>query len=184
MYYVVKYRGPFGYIKPWTAVRDSETYSQQFLTPSIIEGMRIKLEVSAILRHRLNYVGMDLQQEQTQSKGQNNKGIKAKGILNRGILLSPNLYLAFASLADAEKASKQHICLCRNEDVLMPNSEILEIEEEAFDTAIHGFELRFEQDNPLAITVGYNRFPLGNPNPSPMKGWVQIVGNPIRQEEE
>ena len=42
-YYVVKYAGPFGFIKPWTAVRDAsggETYSQQFLTPSIIEGIR------------------------------------------------------------------------------------------------------------------------------------------------
>lgn len=43
MYHVVKYTGPFGFIKPWTAVRDSETYSQQFLTPSIIEGMEKKL---------------------------------------------------------------------------------------------------------------------------------------------
>ena len=37
-YYVVKFTGPFGFIKPWTAVRDAsggETYSQQFLTPSI-----------------------------------------------------------------------------------------------------------------------------------------------------
>ncbi len=24
--YVIKYSGPFGFIKPWTAVRDSETY--------------------------------------------------------------------------------------------------------------------------------------------------------------
>ena len=24
MYYLVKYTGPFGFIKPWTAVRDSE----------------------------------------------------------------------------------------------------------------------------------------------------------------
>lgn len=37
--FVVKYSGPFGFIKPWTAVRDGETYSQQFLTPSIAEGM-------------------------------------------------------------------------------------------------------------------------------------------------
>jgi hypothetical protein len=29
--YVVKYSGPFGFIKPWTAVRDNETFSQQFL---------------------------------------------------------------------------------------------------------------------------------------------------------
>jgi hypothetical protein len=38
-YYVVKYSGQFGFIKPWTAVRDSETFSQQFLTPSIVEGI-------------------------------------------------------------------------------------------------------------------------------------------------
>ena len=37
--YVVTYKGPFGFIKPWTAVRDGETFSQQFLTPSIIEGI-------------------------------------------------------------------------------------------------------------------------------------------------
>ncbi len=35
--YVIKYSGPFGFIKPWTAVRDSETYSQNFLIPSIAE---------------------------------------------------------------------------------------------------------------------------------------------------
>lgn len=65
-YYVVKYAGPFGFIKPWTAVRDAsggETYSQQFLTPSIIEGIRQKLEVTAIMRHKLSYAGIDLQQE-------------------------------------------------------------------------------------------------------------------------
>lgn len=42
MLYIVKYSGPFGFIKPWTAVRDSETFSQQFLTPSIVEGMEKK----------------------------------------------------------------------------------------------------------------------------------------------
>ena len=41
--YVVKYKGDFGFIKPWTAVRDGKTYSQQFLTPSIIEGIEKKL---------------------------------------------------------------------------------------------------------------------------------------------
>ncbi len=69
MLYVVKYTGPFGYLKPWTAVRDGETYSQQFLTPSIIEGMRQKLGVSAILRHKLTYIGLSMQQEQTQPRG-------------------------------------------------------------------------------------------------------------------
>ena len=70
-YYVVKYTGPFGFIKPWTAVRDAsggETYSQQFLTPSIIEGIRQKLEVTEIMRHKLSYAGIDLQQEVVPAK--------------------------------------------------------------------------------------------------------------------
>lgn len=39
MLYVVKYFGKFGFIKPWTAVCDGKTFSQQFLPPSIIEGI-------------------------------------------------------------------------------------------------------------------------------------------------
>ena len=78
MIYVVKYSGKFGFIKPWTAVRDGETFSQQFLTPSIIEGIEKKLFpellefngcIKKIIRHRLKYDSMDSQQEQTQTHG-------------------------------------------------------------------------------------------------------------------
>lgn len=79
MLYIVKFTGPFGFIKPWTAVRDSETYSQQFLTPSIVVGIERKLfpellknddgEIKKIVRHRINYCGIDVQQERTWSKG-------------------------------------------------------------------------------------------------------------------
>ena len=129
-YYVVKYTGPFGFIKPWTAVRDAsggETYSQQFLTPSIIEGIRQKLEVTEIMRHKLSYAGIDLQQEVVQAKAWSKKGktyIKERSILRRGVMLSPVIYLAFATLEDARKASMQNICLCRNEDILLPESNI------------------------------------------------------------
>ena len=77
-YFVVQYSGAFGFIKPWTAVRDSETFSQQFLTPSIVEGIEKKLfpqllghkgEILKIKRHRLNYGAMSTQQEKTWSKG-------------------------------------------------------------------------------------------------------------------
>ena len=76
-YYVVKFTGPFGFIKPWTAVRDAsggETYSQQFLTPSIVEGIRQKLEVKSILRQRLIYAGIDVQKEVFQGKARSKKG--------------------------------------------------------------------------------------------------------------
>ena len=92
MYYTVKYSGTFGFIKPWTAVRDAgggETYSQQFLTPSIIEGLMQKLEVTEIVRHKLTYAGVNLQQEVIQAKGWEKKNkmyIKNRSILKRGIM--------------------------------------------------------------------------------------------------
>lgn len=77
--YVVKYVGPFGFIKPWTAVRDSETFSQQFLTPSILEGIEKKLfpelldisGIKKIVRHRLSYDQVSQQQEVIQARGWN-----------------------------------------------------------------------------------------------------------------
>lgn len=168
-YYVVKYSGPFGFIKPWTAVRDSETFSQQFLTPSIVEGIEKKLfpellsetGIKKILRHRLNYSGIDIQQERTWAKGgfqfSKEKGnYKTNlGILKRGVMLNPNLYLAFENMNDATIAFHQNICLCRNEDILLPE-ELIEMNIEKFNT-IAGFELKFS-DGTTGFKVGHNRF--------------------------
>jgi hypothetical protein len=176
--YMVRYTGAFGFIKPWTAVRDSETYSQQFLTPSIVEGMRQKLEVSVILRHRLTHAGFSVQQERTQSAGwavstRSGTMSRSTSILNRGVLLAPVLHLAFDSPADAEHASTQHLCLCRNEDLIFPHGEIQELSAEEF-SQLRGFELRFGRELPGAFLVGYNRFQGGEP----MYGALEIVGNP------
>lgn len=169
--YVVHYSGPFGFIKPWTAVRDAVTYSQAFLTPSIIEGIRQKLEVSAILRHRLRHHGISVQQERTQSAGWKVGGkqmSRAISILERGVMLQPVLALAFPSAEDAEKAATQHLCLCRNEDVLLP-FEYLEMTEDMFD-ALPGVELLFERA-PDSFLVGFNRFVEA----APMYGHLLIV---------
>ena len=178
-FHVVTYVGPFGYLKPWTAVRDGETYSQQFLTPSIIEGMRQKLGVSQILRHKLSYTGLSMQQEQTHPRGwihekKKQQMTRPRAILMRGVLLSPVLHLAFATAADADLAATQHLCLCRNEDVMLP-VEQLALSEPVFAT-IPGFELRFA-DGPKAdaFLVGYNRFLAGEP----MYGRLEISGNPV-----
>lgn len=178
MYYIVKYTGPFGFIKPWTAVRDSKTFSQQFLTPSIVEGIRQKLEVKTILRHKLTYTSISVQQEQTQTRGWEKKTqlkmmVRNQSILERGVMIDPLLFLAFESEEDALKASQQHICLCRNEDILLPDSEITEIEEYEFDE-ITGFELRFgESEN--SFLVGFDRFT----NSQAMHGWLEITGKPV-----
>lgn len=178
MYYVVEYSGPFGFIKPWTAVRDSKTFSQQFLTPSIIEGLRQKLEVNSISRHKLKYSSISIQQEQTQPRGWEKKAqlklmVRSRSILERGVMIEPRLYLAFVTKADAEKAVRQHICLCRNEDVLLPSPEILEMDEVAFNN-LTGFELHFE-NNKNSFLVGFNRFDESKP----MYGWLNITGKPV-----
>ena len=186
-FFVVKYSGPFGFIKPWTAVRDSETFSQQFLTPSIVEGIEKKLfpellnenGIKKILRYRLNYQGLSMQQEKTWSKGginvykDKNQYKTNIGIIQRGVMLNPNLYLVFESMEDASKAMTQTICLCRNEDLVFPE-EILELTQEELEN-LEGFELLFTNSE-TGFKVGYNRFN----NASEMYGELKVFGNPIR----
>ncbi len=191
--HVVKYSGPFGFIKPWTAVRDGETFSQQFLTPSIIKGIELKLfpeflsgelsdnNIHKIIRHRLSYNAISVQQEQIHPKAfivKRNIASRPKSILKRGILINPILHLAFENFNDAQRASEQHICLCRNEDVLLPDKVIQELTENQFDT-IDGFELIFIEGND-SFMVGFNRF--NNLEPEPMYGKIEIHGNPTRNE--
>jgi hypothetical protein len=178
MLYVVKYSGPFGFIKPWTAVRDGKTFSQQFLTPSIIEGIRQKLEVSSILRHKLTYSSVSVQQEQTQTRGWEKKAqlkimVRNQSILERGVMINPILYLAFGTEDEAQKSAKQHICLCRNEDVLFPDLITIQMEETEFDK-LTGFELRFGESE-RSFLVGFNRFDEAKP----MYGWLEIAGKPV-----
>lgn len=190
-FYVIKYSGPFGFIKPWTAVRDSETFSQQFLTPSIVEGIEKKLfpelleeeGIRKIIRHRLTYHQISQQQEVIQTRGWNStrKGKqylfdRPTSIINRGVLLNPILFLAFENEEDAKAAMRQHICLSRNEDVLLPE-EILHVTQSDFDNSeddFAGFELIFEKTEE-SFTVGYNRR-----NGEVMYGWLKVVGTPVK----
>lgn len=188
--YVIKYVGPFGFIKPWTAVRDSETFSQQFLTPSILEGIEKKLfpelldisGIKKIVRHRLSYDQVSQQQEVIQARGwnQTKKGQKylferPTSIIVRGVLLNPVLYLAFKDLKDAEQALMQHVCLVRNEDVMLPQ-QMLTLSESEFDDeeSFAGFELVFEK-NDKSFPVGIDR-KTGNQ----MYGWLKIIGTPVK----
>lgn len=184
--FVVSYTGPFAFIKPWTAVRDSLTFSQQFLTPSIITGIEKKLfpelllennYSSKIIRHKLSYSNSSVQMEQTQIRGMTIKkkqktAARTRSIIERGVLVRPILYLAFNQQTDAERAHNQHICLCRNEDVLLPFSEILEMGHDEFNK-LDGFELHFEQTKE-SFMVGYDRFNNGKP----MFGRLEITHNP------
>lgn len=188
--FTVVYKGLFGFIKPWTAVRDGETYSQQFLTPSIIEGIEKKLfpsmlhekGIKKIVRHKLSFSSIDLQAETTQTRGYTkipNTNLLTRGTykngninftpLKRGVLLHPVLHLAFSNREDAEIAFEQHICLCRNEDILLPEI-ILEMDEKQFNS-VEGFELRFGTSD-HSFLAGYNRFD----DNKPMYGWIEYNG--------
>ena len=128
MLYVVKYTGKFGFIKPWTAVRDGKTYSQQFLTPSIIEGIEKKLfpetlscngEIRKIKRYKLRYSSIDLQQEQIPPLGFTLHSLSCSlslsyFILFLWVMLFPCLLLVFVNLSDAMTSSSQHLCFFRN----------------------------------------------------------------------
>ncbi|MCB9081597.1 MAG: hypothetical protein H6555_07800 [Lewinellaceae bacterium] len=182
LYHIVEYSGPFGFIKPWTAVRDGETFSQQFLTPSIIEGMRQKLGVKNILRHRIDYQGLSRQQEVIQGadyniislKGEKNlkKAERKTGIIVRNVLLNPVLTLAFSSAEDASEAYQQHLCLCRNEDIVFPVRHYM-LDEAGF-SEVPGFELLFGKEQPGAFLVGYNRYQ----NAEPSYGVLKVYGQP------
>ena len=179
---VIKYSGHFAFIKPFTAVRDSLTHSQQFLTPSMIEGIRQHLEVKSILRHKLSAIGITRQQECIQAitkKIKREKGVyKANtGIITLGLLIEPWLYLAFDNTDCAEIAFQKHVCLSRNEYVLLPDEEygIKNMTTDEFDS-IQGTELLFKS-SPTSLIVGYNRFD----NYRPMYGQISIRNGFIRE---
>lgn len=188
-FYIVRYSGPFGFIKPWTAVRDSETFSQQFLTPSIVEGIEKKLfpellpkqGIHKIKRHRLSYSGISMQMEQTQIRGWNkarNVYERPRSIIYRGVMIEPVLHLCFSNEKDALVALQQHICLCRNEDLLLPEPTLTYTTDESFDQdedQFPGFELIFEQTD-QSFLVGFNRIN----NATPMYGWLKTVGMPVK----
>lgn len=119
-----------------------------------------------------------MQQEQTQTRGWEKKSqqkmmVRNQSILERGVLLNPILYLAFENVEDAYKSAQQHICLCRNEDVLFPDSEISQMVDTEFDQ-LTGFELRFGETE-KSFLVGFNRFDEAKP----MYGWLEIAGKPV-----
>lgn len=178
MLYVVKYTGPFGYLKPWTAVRDELTQSQQFLTPSTVSGINQKLfglgAENHILRHRLRYGSMEECQEQTWAKLRKLESgkMKSNGILKRVVMVEPVLHLAFDTYENAAIAKAQHICLSRNEDIVTADiffgeKGIKTMSEDDFEQ-IKGFELKFDANNPGnpadgTFPVGRHRFIEGAP---------------------
>jgi hypothetical protein len=183
MKYIVEFNGKFGFIKPWSSVRDSKTKSNFFLTPSILMGIERKLfpdllinqngKLNKIIRYRLSFDSVSFQQESTNSinfERLNSKFKKIKffrrnpSIVSRGILINPKLYLMFDSEEDANEAITQHICLCRNEDVMLPSTRMIAIENESeFESddfsGYESFECKKNDNN--SIYCGLNKYTSG-----------------------
>lgn len=157
MLHVVTFEGPLGFIKPAQAVRDKQVFSQRFLAPSTVEGMRRKLGAESIDRVRLHAEELTRPQRETtqapttriQSSYERNESI-----VDRRLLLHPTLRLGFEREADAGRAGRQHLCLCRNEDVVLPTGRETMTHEE-FDS-LPGFT--FVPDPDGTAVAGYNRY--------------------------
>ena len=181
--YLVKYaESQFGFIKPFTSVRDEVTFSQTFLTTSILIGMefatfdtdyKLTGRPNRICRHKLSYKSFSLQQEVVSCERQNihfstskdgKINIKGTSTLERGVLLYPELNLCFESFEDAQIAFESTIKLTRNEDIMFP-VDIIKLTEEEFEQ-IPGIEFFPKEEG---ILVGYNRFD----NFKPMYGEIK-----------
>jgi hypothetical protein len=144
--------------------------------------MRQKLGVAQILRHRLSYDTLSQQQEVVHArafKEEKRTGRivgRDRGILLRNVLLNPVLHLAFPTRQDAELAARQHLCLCRNEDLVMPIGPVQMLSPAQFEE-LAGFELRFTEANAEgSFLVGFNRFD----NNAPMYGQLTLTGLAVR----
>lgn len=192
MKYLVKFEGNFAFIKPWTAVRDSVTKSNHYLTPSILMGIERKLfpelrindngKLNKIIRHRLSFSNIEYQQEQTESINYERFGRKRvdyhfkknKSIIKRGILINPVFFLMFEDEDDANTVMSQHICLSRNEDVMLPTELISIDNENHFDESeeFHGYE-SFETDED-GIYCGYNKYTKNKQYIN-----IKVIGTPL-----
>lgn len=168
--FVVKYKnemGPsFGFIKPYNAVRDIETYSLTYCPTSMINGISERLfgerEIEHIVRHKLSYnddVDCGLQPMGMHTVVNTNiHPYEITSTHTRHVLVGTTMTLAFRTKEEAEVAKEQTIYVGQFEYLLFPQMSIEEMSDEEFD-ALPGVETfaTCEEDED-AIFVGFNRF--------------------------
>ena len=150
----------YGYIKPWNAVRDNETYSLTYLPPSFINGIEDELRINGkILRHKLRF-----------NKGRMEKDMKKciiylkdncvnHTIHIRHTLVNPEIILAFENYEDAKCALEQPLFVGQNIYPIYgnPNFGIVEMTDEDFDE-LEGVEtFQTDENDEESIYVGNNR---------------------------
>lgn len=157
----------FAFFKPWNAVRDSETYSLTYLTPSVINGIEYEngLPMDSIVRSKLSFRtdGMD---ENSIAASTNhlggrgkNKNVTVSDTINTHklhALVNPVIYLCFDKIECAKVLSDNCIYGGRFEYPLY-SGEVEDITEDEFDS-IPGVETFKTNEEMMSIFCGFNRY--------------------------
>lgn len=162
-----------GFIKPWNAVRDSETYSLTYLPPSMINGIEqhLGLPIDSVKRHKITFSKNGMSSEQVKTTNgtywengeefNHNIGTKEErvesGIHKIHQLIDPEIIFGFESKEHAEIAYNDMIYVGRSEYALYPNADfgIVEMTDAEFDE-LEGVET-FQTDDEYAVFCGFNR---------------------------
>lgn len=173
--YCVRYKSNdcgVGYIRPWNAVRDGETYSLTYLIPSFINGIEKELGCKGkILRHKLRFNGMtdelfvSPQIKRKSKKGGGDINYRDNGISKIHQLFNPEIILGFESMEDAVNASRNTIYVGQTQYMIFPSSFtseendddniIVEMSDEEF-SKLSGTET-FQTDENNGVYCGNNR---------------------------
>lgn len=171
--YCIRYRNIckpyYGYIKPWNAVRDTETYSLTYLVPSFINGIEQELGIEGkILRHKLKYQivlpkFIKNKKNKIVVNGDFSKAVtygKNSSTHKRHCLTNPEIIFAFDNKEDAEYALTQPLCFGQIQYTIYPDITFGEkgiqiMTNEEFDDLV-GVET-FTSNEDEGIYVGNNR---------------------------
>jgi len=125
-----------GYLRPWNSVRDGETYSLTYLTPSIIDGIADELGITGkILRHKFRFSGMTdefFKSPEIMRYSARNKSFVAKrvtGLSKIHQVCSPEIILGFENKEDAENAIRQTLYAGQTQYIIFPSTFVDDDEE-------------------------------------------------------
>lgn len=157
-----------GYLRPWNSVRDGETYSLTYLTPSIIDGIADELGVTGkILRHKFRFSGMtdeffkspEIPRYGVSKIRCDKDRLRGVGISQIHQVCSPEIILGFENKEDAENAIRQTLYVGQTQYIIFPSTFVddnEESEEYIFNESNYIEEMTEEEFSAL---IGTETFP-------------------------
>ena len=150
----------YGYIKPWNAVRDDETFSLTYIPPSFISGIEEELKIDGnIVRHKRTFDKTQMEKDFKKCIVYLKNNYVNHTIHHRHTLVNPKLILAFDNYEDAKYALGQPLYFGQNIYPIYGNKDygIVEMTDEEFDK-LDGVEtIQTTEDDEESIYVGNNR---------------------------